>query len=97
MIAHVLCIAALAFGVHAVTRTGQLFGSFGSVIRRLGWLAKPITECPMCMAGSVWCAVYWLALRPCPWYHLPLLSLMACGFAGYLSSFITFEDAEEEG
>lgn len=97
MIAHAVTLAFFCFGLHLATRSGMLLAWVGDGISdALGWLSKPLTECPACMAGSVWCLAYWLVLRPCPWYHIPILSISACGLAGAITLITAGRDEEEK-
>jgi hypothetical protein len=48
-----LIIASLwIWGVHVIFKPGEIFGSFGDIIRKLPkWLVKPTIGCPACMAS----------------------------------------------
>lgn len=55
--------------------------------KRLSWIAKPVYDCPICMA-SLYGALCWLVLYPEDWLYTPLFCMVLSGLIWFVEGYL---------
>jgi len=74
-------MALVCVAIHYLLQPDMIFEGIGNRIRKLGFFAKPLGECPLCMCAW-WGTLVWIVTAPVhglPFLLLPFDVLLAMG------------------